>query len=105
MVLTTLVLGAAFTTSHWWVWLIVGLIAGFLATRFVKIPFPHFGIIGIIVVGLVGAFLAGLVIDLLLPNTTLGFFATILAAFLGAVVLLAIVHFIAGFAGRSRTSS
>src|SRR5260221_6018277 len=50
MVLTTLVLGAAFTTSHWWVWLIVGLVAGFLATRFVKIPFPHFGIIGIIVV-------------------------------------------------------
>ncbi len=105
MVLTTLVLGAAFTTSHWWVWLIVGLVAGFLATRFVKIPFPHFGIIGIIVVGLVGAFLAGLVINLLLPNTTLGFFATIVAAFLGAVVLLAIMHFGAGLVGRSRTSS
>ena len=105
MVLTTLVLGAAFTTSHWWVWLIVGLVAGFLATRFVKIPFPHFGIIGIIVVGLVGAFLAGLVINLLLPNTTLGFFGTIIAAFLGAVVLLAILHFVAGLMGRSRTGS
>src|SRR5258708_31086256 len=105
MVITTLVLGADFTTAHWWVWLIVGLVAGFLATRFVKIPFPHFGIIGIIVVGLVGAFLAGLVINLLLPNTTLGFFATIVAAFLGAVVLLAIMHFGAGLVGRSKTSS
>jgi hypothetical protein len=66
---------------------------------------PILLVLGIIVVGLVGAFLAGLVIDLLLPNTTLGFFATIIAAFLGAVVLLAIVHFIAGFVGRSRTSS
>ena len=66
---------------------------------------PILLVLGIIVVGLVGAFLAGLVIDLLLPNTTLGFFATILAAFLGAVVLLAIVHFVAGLAGRSRTSS
>jgi len=61
--------------------------------------------LGIIVVGLVGAFLAGLVINLLLPNTTLGFFATIVAAFLGAVVLLAIMHFGAGLVGRSRTSS
>ena len=66
---------------------------------------PILLVLGIIVVGLVGAFLAGLVIDLLLPNTTLGFFATIIAAFLGAVVLLAIVHFIAEFVGRSRTSS
>ena len=66
---------------------------------------PILLVLGIIVVGLVGAFLAGLVIDLLLPNTTLGFFATIIAAFLGAVVLLAIVHFIAGFVGRLRTSS
>jgi len=61
--------------------------------------------LGIIVVGLVGAFLAGLVINLLLPNTTLGFFATIVAAFLGAVVLLAIMHFGAGLVGRSKTSS
>jgi|SRR5215469_12548113 len=87
MGLATLVVGAAFSITHWLVWLIIGLIAGFLATRFVKVP--YFGIIGIIAVGLVGAFFAGLVLNLLLPNTTLGFFGTIIASFLGAVVLLA----------------
>ncbi len=89
MELATLVVGAAFSTTRWLVWLIIGLIAGFLATRFVKVPLPHFGIIGMIVVGLAGAFLAELVINLLLPDTTLGFFGTVIAAFLGAVALLA----------------
>jgi len=89
----TLVVGAAFSTTHWLVWLIIGLIAGFLATRFVKVP--YFGIIGIIAVGLVGAFFAGLVLNLLLPDTTLGFFGTIIAAFLGAVALLAIGRIVA----------
>jgi len=68
------------------VWLIIGLIAGFLATRFVKVP--YFGIMGMIAIGLAGAFFAGLVINLLLPDTTLGFFGTVIAAFLGAVAVL-----------------
>jgi len=95
MDLATLVVGAAFSITHWFVWLIIGLIAGFLATRFIKVPLPHFGIIGIIAVGLAGAFLAGLVLNLLLPDTTLGFFGTIIAAFLGAVALLAVGRIVA----------
>jgi len=75
------------------VWLIIGLIAGFLATRFVKVP--YFGIMGMIAIGLTGAFFAGLVINLLLPDTTLGFFGTVIAAFLGAVAVLAIGRFVA----------
>jgi hypothetical protein len=43
-------------------------------------------------VGLLGAFLAGLIMNLLLPDTTPGSFGTIMAAFLGAVILLAIMH-------------
>ncbi len=101
MDLATLVVGAAFSITHWFVWLIIGLIAGFLATRFIKVPLPHFGIIGIIAVGLAGAFLAGLVLDLLLPDTTLGFFGTVIAAFLGAVALLAIGRVVAGLMERS----
>ena len=95
MELAPLVVGAAFSITHWFVWLIIGLIAGFLATRFIKVPLPHFGIIGIIAVGLAGAFLAGLVLDLLLPDTTLGFFGTVIAAFLGAVALLAVGRIVA----------
>ncbi len=99
MELAPLVVGAAFSITHWLMWLIIGLMAGFLATRFVKIP--HFGIIGMIAVGLAGAFLAGLVLDLLLPDTTLGFFGTVIAAFLGAVAVLAIGRFVAGLMERS----
>ncbi len=99
MELAPLVVGAAFSTTHWLMWLIIGLMAGFLATRFIKIP--YFGIIGMIVVGLAGAFLAELVINLLLPDTTLSFFGTVIAVFLGAVALLAIGRFVAGLMERS----
>lgn len=99
MELATLVVGAAFSTTHWFVWLIIGLMAGFLATRFIKIP--HFGIIGMMVVGLAGAFLAELVINLLLPDTTLRFYGTVIVAFLGAVALLAIGRFVAGLMEHS----
>ena len=64
---------------------------------------PHFGIIGDIVIGLVGAFLAGLVLRILLPDTTLGFVGEIIAAFIGAVILLAILRFIARQTGRPST--
>jgi uncharacterized membrane protein YeaQ/YmgE (transglycosylase-associated protein family) len=99
MELATLVVGAAFSTTRWLVWLIIGLMAGFLATRIIKIP--YFGIIGMMVVGLAGAFLAELVINLLLPDTTLRFFGTVIVAFLGAVVLLAIGRVVAGLMERS----
>jgi Transglycosylase associated protein len=56
-------------------------------------------------VGLLGAFLAGLIISLLLPDTTPGPFGAILATFLVAVVLLAIMHFVAGLTGRARAGS
>ena|SRR5215472_5239953 len=101
MELATLVVGAAFSTTHWLVWLVIGLIAGFLATRFVKVP--YFGIIRVIAVGLVCAFFAGLALNLLLPNTTLGFFGTIIAAFLGAVALLAIGRIVALLMEHSST--
>jgi len=101
MTLAIVVLGAVFSTTHLIVWLIIGLLAGFLATRVVR--GPHFGIIGDIVIGLVGAFLAGLVLRVLLPDTTLGFIGEIIAAFIGAVILLAIVRFIARQMGRPST--
>src|SRR2546428_4850738 len=98
MALATIVL-AAFNTTNILVWIIIGLIAGFLATRVVR--GPHFGIIGDLVIGLVGAFLGGLVADLLFPNSTFHFWATLLIAVIGAIVLLAILRWIARASGRS----
>jgi len=89
---------AAFSTTNIIVWLIIGLIAGFLATRVIR--GPHYGIIGDIVIGLIGAFLGGLVADILFPNTTFHFWGTLIIALIGAVILLAILRLIARGTGR-----
>ncbi len=73
------------------IWLIVGGVAGFLAGVIVK-GFG-FGIVGNIVVGIVGAFLAGW----LLPQTGISFslgspiITSIAYATIGAVVLLLLI--------------
>ena len=97
MALASIVL-AYFATTNIVVWVIIGLIAGFVATRVIR--GPHFGIIGDIVIGLVGAFLAGIVLDFLFPNARFGFFGEIIVAIIGAVILLAIWRMIARAMGR-----
>lgn len=89
-----------FSTTHIIVWLIIGLIAGFLATRVIK--GAHFGIIGDIVIGLVGAFIAGLVLRAVLGSldSPIGFIGEIIAAAIGAIILLVIIRFIAKAMGR-----
>jgi uncharacterized membrane protein YeaQ/YmgE (transglycosylase-associated protein family) len=71
-------------------WLLVGLIAGWLAGTFVR--GGGFGIVGDIVVGVLGAFLGGLIFSVLMPGTTAGFFGSILVAIVGAVILVAIAR-------------
>jgi uncharacterized membrane protein YeaQ/YmgE (transglycosylase-associated protein family) len=73
-------------------WLVVGLIAGWLAGAFMR--GGGFGIIGDIVVGLIGAFVGGLVFDLLVQGDV-GFWGSILVAFIGACILIAIVRAVA----------
>jgi uncharacterized membrane protein YeaQ/YmgE (transglycosylase-associated protein family) len=90
---------AALNPGGIFLWIILGLLAGFLATRVVR--GPHFGIIGDLVIGLVGAFLGGLVADFLFPNSTFHFWATLLIAVIGAIVLLTILRWIARASGRS----
>ncbi len=97
MALTTVVLGAL-NPGGIFLWIILGLLAGFLATRVVR--GSHFGIIGDLVIGLVGAFLGGLVADLFFPNSTFHFWATLLIAVIGAIVLLAILRLLARASGR-----
>ncbi|HSJ30011.1 MAG TPA: GlsB/YeaQ/YmgE family stress response membrane protein [Longimicrobiales bacterium] len=78
-------------------WLIVGLIAGVLAALVVG----GVGLIGDIIVGIVGAFVGGWIFQQLGVTTPFsGLAGTIFTAFVGAVVLLFLLHLI--MRGRSR---
>ena len=76
-------------------WLIVGLVAGVLASLIVG--GTGYGIIGDIVVGIVGAFVGGWLFTSAGWHSPFGGLAgTIFIAFIGAVVLLVIIHLIRG---------
>jgi uncharacterized membrane protein YeaQ/YmgE (transglycosylase-associated protein family) len=71
-------------------WLLVGLIAGFLASRVMR--GGGYGLIGDIVVGLIGAFIGGWLAGLLGIGGSSSLIVTIVIAFIGACILLAILH-------------
>ena len=72
-------------------WLVVGLIAGLLASTVVG--GVGYGILGDIVVGVVGAVIGGwLMVALGVRTPVAGLPGTILVAFLGAVVLLVLIR-------------
>lgn len=74
-------------------WLIVGLIAGILSS-FVAGGIGY-GLIGDIVVGIVGAFVGGWLFGQLgLTAPFAGLAGTIFVAFVGAVILLLVLHLI-----------
>ena len=78
-------------------WIIVGLIAGWLAGLVMR--GGGYGIIGDILLGIVGAliggFLAGALFGIAAPITGINL-TTIIVAFLGAVVVVAIVRALTG---------
>lgn len=82
------------TTESLVIWIVVGVVAGFLAGAIVK--GYGFGLIGNLVVGVVGAFLAGW----LLPTLGVSFsvinplVTSIVYATIGAVVLLLLIGFV-----------
>ena len=82
-------------------WLLLGLIAGFLASLVMR--GGGYGIVGDIIVGIVGAFIGGFVFSLLTGNSNpvnnfdIG---SIFVAFIGACILIAILRAISG---RGRT--
>ena len=75
-------------------WLVVGLIAGWLAGQFMK--GGGYGVVGDIVVGIVGAFVGGLLFSFLLPGSSVGLLGSMVVAFIGAVVLIALVRALPG---------
>ena len=78
-------------------WIVVGLIAGFLASQVMR--GGGYGLIGDIIVGVVGALIGGFLASTLLnmPNAVNGINVTsILVAFVGAVILIAILRAVSG---------
>ncbi|MBV8694407.1 MAG: GlsB/YeaQ/YmgE family stress response membrane protein [Ktedonobacteraceae bacterium] len=96
MALATLVLADISLGSLVW-WLVVGLIAGFLAS--VVMRGGGYGIVGDIVVGIVGAIIGGFLASLLGISAG-GFIGTIIIAFIGACILIAILRAVSGGYGR-----
>jgi uncharacterized membrane protein YeaQ/YmgE (transglycosylase-associated protein family) len=76
-------------------WILVGALAGWIAGELMR---GHgFGLVGNIVVGIVGAFVGGLLFSALGIGPGLGLIGSLITAVVGAVVLL----FIIGLARRT----
>lgn len=87
------------TLETFLIWLVIGAIAGFLASAVVG---GGFGLIGDIIVGVVGAFIGGWVFRAAGWHAPFGGIAgTIVVAFVGACILLLILRLI--WRARSRT--
>jgi uncharacterized membrane protein YeaQ/YmgE (transglycosylase-associated protein family) len=99
MTLSSLVLADISLAAVIW-WLLVGLIAGFLAS--VVMRGGGYGIVGDIVVGLIGALIGGFLASLLGLGAG-GFIGTVIVAFIGACILIAILRAVSGGGWRRRT--
>jgi uncharacterized membrane protein YeaQ/YmgE (transglycosylase-associated protein family) len=78
-------------------WLVVGLVSGWLASQVMR--GGGYGLIGDIIVGIVGAVIGGFVAATLLnmPDAVNGInVISILVAFIGAVILIAILRAVSG---------
>jgi len=78
-------------------WIIIGLIAGWLAGEVMR--GSGFGIVGDIIVGIVGALLGGFIATALfnVPDPLTGInITTLIVAFLGSVLLIAILRAVRG---------
>lgn len=83
------------------IWIIVGLVAGVLASM--VMGGTGYGIVGDIIIGIVGAFVGGWLFSKLGVSTPFaGLPGTIFVAFIGAVVLLFVLRLLRGGAARAR---
>jgi len=98
MILSTVFAALSLTTIVWW--LIVGLIAGFLASLVMR--GGGYGIVGAIIAGLIGAFIGGWLFSLLGVSVGGGLLGTIIVAFIGACILIAILRALSGGFGARR---
>ena len=73
-------------------WIVVGIIAGWLAGKIMK--GKGFGLIGDLIVGVVGAFLGGWLFGLLHISFGGGIIGSLIMAVIGALVLLFVLRLI-----------
>ena len=74
-------------------WLLIGLLAGWIAGQVMK--GSGFGLIGDIIVGVAGAIIGGFLLSALFGATgTVGFWGSLVVAFIGAAVLLAVLKLV-----------
>src|SRR5438132_13418514 len=81
--------------GSWLAWIVVGLISGAVAARVVA--GRGFGCIADIVVGVAGAIIGGFLLGAVFHMTgTVGFWGSIVVAFIGAAALLAALKLLSG---------
>ena len=88
------------TLETFLIWLVIGLIAGWLAS---VVAGGGFGLLGDIIVGVVGAFIGGFIfrgLHIRVPWS--GVPGTILVAFVGALVLLVLLRLVRSVTSGSR---
>ncbi len=98
MALAAIVLADLSVSTIIW-WLVVGLIAGFLAGLVMR--GGGFGIVGDIIAGIIGAFIGGWLFSLLGISAGGGLIGSIIVAFVGACILVGILRLISR--GSART--
>jgi uncharacterized membrane protein YeaQ/YmgE (transglycosylase-associated protein family) len=86
----SLVLGAALNPGGIIAWIVIGLVAGWLAG--VIMPGKGYGLLGDLLLGLIGALIGGFIIGLLVPNASFGFIGSLIVALIGACLLVGILH-------------
>jgi uncharacterized membrane protein YeaQ/YmgE (transglycosylase-associated protein family) len=74
----------------WFSFLIIGLIAGWIAE---KVMSRSHGLLTNLIVGVIGAYLGAFLFSLVGLSSTGGFIGALIVATLGAIILLAIVGF------------
>ncbi|MDQ2943490.1 MAG: GlsB/YeaQ/YmgE family stress response membrane protein [Candidatus Dormibacteraeota bacterium] len=81
--------------GSWISWIIVGLVSGAIAARVVA--GRGFGCIADIVVGVAGAIIGGFLLGAVFNlSGTVGFWGSIIVAFIGAAVLLSVLKLLSG---------
>ncbi len=81
--------------GSWLAWIVIGLIAGAIAARVVA--GRGFGCVADIVVGVAGAIIGGFLLSSLFGFTgNVGFWGSLIVAFLGAALLLSILKLVSG---------
>ena len=74
------------------IWLVIGAIAGWLASLLIK--GGGYGLIGDIVIGIIGAVIAGYLLPLVGIHLGAGFVRSVINAFIGACLLLAALRLV-----------